>query len=105
MRTSSLWAVALFTLASSVAQAQTACAAPDGGRLLASGCFQCHGTNGQNGTFNALAGGAQLDMLNKLIKDMRSKSVGSSIMNPHAVGYTNDQLACITLYLSKQPKL
>ena len=94
----------VMALVSSLAHAQTACTVPDGGRLLASGCFQCHGTNGQNGTFNALAGGGQVDMLNKL-KDMRTKSAGSSIMNPHAKGYTNEQLACITLYLSKQPKL
>ncbi|MGV0958511.1 MAG: c-type cytochrome [Limnohabitans sp.] len=86
------------------ALAQTACSVPDGGRLLASNCFQCHGTNGQNGTFNALAGGSQLDMLNKL-KDMRSKNPRSSIMNPHARGFTNEQLACITLYFSKQAKL
>ena len=100
----SILTAAALSLAGQLAFAQTACTVPDGGRLLASGCFQCHGTNGQNGTFNALAGGAQLDMLNKL-KDMRTKSSGSSIMNPHAKGYTNEQLACITLYFSKQAKL
>jgi sulfide dehydrogenase cytochrome subunit len=102
----SFLAGAALTLASSLALAQTTttCTVPDGGRLLASGCFQCHGTNGQNGTFNAVAGGSQQDMLNKL-KDMRTKTAGSSIMNPHARGYTNAQLACITLYFSKQAKL
>lgn len=84
--------------------AQTSCAAPDGGRLLASNCFQCHGTNGNSGAFDALAGDGQLDMLNKL-KEMRAKSAGSNIMFPHARGYTNAQLACIALYFSKQPKL
>lgn len=101
----SFLAGAVLTLASSLTLAQTtACTAADGGRLLASGCFQCHGTNGQNGTFNAIGGGSQKDMLNKL-KDMRTKTAGSSIMNPHARGYTNAQLACITLYFSKQAKL
>jgi len=77
---------------------------PNDGRLLASNCFQCHGTNGNNGGFDALAGDGQLDLLNKL-KEMRAKSPGSNIMFPHARGYTNAQLACIALYFSKQPKL
>lgn len=83
--------------------AQTTCSAPDGGRLLASGCFQCHGTNGYNGGFSALAGVSQLDMLNKL-KDMRTKPADANIMYPHALGYSNANLACIALYFSKQPK-
>ncbi|MFM6985734.1 MAG: c-type cytochrome [Hydrogenophaga sp.] len=99
-----VWVGALGAFFVSATAAQTACAVPDGGRLLASGCFQCHGTNGQNGTFNAIAGGGQLDMLNKL-RDMRSKDPRGSIMNPHARGYTSEQLACITLYFSKQRKL
>jgi cytochrome subunit of sulfide dehydrogenase len=70
-------------------------------RLLASGCFQCHGTNGKSGTFDALAGDGKLDMLNKL-NDMRKKSAGSSIMVPHARGYTSQQLNMIADYFSKQ---
>lgn len=99
-----LCALALLgSLASPLAEAQTACAAPDGGRLLASGCFQCHGTDGKSGAFDALAGDGQLDMLNKL-NEMRSKSAESNIMYPHARGYTSAQLACITLYFSKLRK-
>lgn len=75
----------------------------DGGRLLASGCFQCHGTNGTSGAFDTLAGDGQADMLNKL-NEMRSKSAGGNIMNPHAIGYSSDDLYWITLYLSKLPK-
>lgn len=70
-------------------------------RLLASGCFQCHGTNGKNGGFDALAGDGKLDMLNKL-NDMRKKSAGSNIMVPHARGYTSQQLDMMADYFSKQ---
>ena len=91
------------TLTSQGAFAQTTCAAADGGRLLASGCFQCNGTNGQSGAFDTLAGDGQLDLLKEL-KEMRTKSSRGNIMNPHAQGYTNEQLACIALYFSKQPK-
>ena len=73
------------------------------GRLLASGCFQCHGTSGLNGGFGTLAGVGKQDMLNKL-NDMRTKDARSSIMNPHARGYTSYQLALIADYFSRLPK-
>ena len=91
-------------LASPLTFAQTTCAAPDGGRLLASGCFQCHGTNGQSGGFDEIAGETQLELL-KEFTEMRAKTPGKDIMDAHARGYTNEQLACIALYFSKQPKL
>ncbi len=73
----------------------------DDARLLASGCFQCHGTSGKSGAFDALAGDAKLDMLNKL-NDMRKKAASGSIMYPHARGYTPQQLDMIADYFSKQ---
>lgn len=82
------------------AAAQTA---PSDGRLLASGCFQCHGTAGVKGGFNALAGIGKTDMLHKL-NDMRIKPARANIMNPHARGYTNEQLVLIADYFSKLPK-
>lgn len=75
----------------------------DKGRLLASNCFQCHGTNGINGGFGTLAGVPQKDMLAKL-NDMRTKPARSSIMNPHAHGYTSTDLYWITYYFSTLPK-
>ena len=73
------------------------------GRLLASGCFQCHGTSGLKGGFGTLAGVEKLDLMNKL-NDMRTKAARSSIMNPHARGYTTYQLSLIADYFSKLPK-
>jgi cytochrome subunit of sulfide dehydrogenase len=75
----------------------------DDGRLLASGCFQCHGTAGLKGGFGTLAGVGKLDMMNKL-NDMRTKTARSNIMNPHARGYTTYQLSLIADYFSRQPK-
>lgn len=75
----------------------------DGGRLLASNCFQCHGTNGTDGGFDALAGDGAQDTYNKL-KDMQKKSQRSNIMYPHALGYTDDELRAIATYFSKLPK-
>lgn len=75
----------------------------DEGRLLASGCFQCHGTNGVNGAFGTLAGSGKQDLLNKL-NDMRRKSARANIMYPHARGYTPYQLSLIADYFARQPK-
>ena len=77
--------------------------AADDGRLLASGCFQCHGTNGVKGGFGSLAGEGKQDLLHKL-GEMRSKSARANIMNPHARGYTSYQLSLIADYFSRQPK-
>lgn len=74
------------------------------GRLLASGCFQCHGTSGLKGGFGTLAGVSKDDLLNKLNNDMRNKDARSNIMNPHARGYTSYQLTLIADYFSKLPK-
>ena len=75
----------------------------DEGRLLASGCFQCHGSNGVNGSFGTLAGAGKQDLLNKL-NDMRGKSARANIMYPHARGYTPYQLSLIADYFARQPK-
>lgn len=88
------WAVAV-----PLAQAQTA----DDGRLLGSGCFQCHGTAGVKGGFGSIAGIGKADMLNKL-NDFRRKSARSNIMAPHGRGYTPEQLSLIADYFARQPK-
>jgi sulfide dehydrogenase cytochrome subunit len=100
MRTWIGWAVLAGGLWAQSASAQVV----DDGRLLASGCFQCHGTSGLKGGFGTLAGVGKEDMLNKLNNDMRTKDARSSIMNPHARGYTSYQLSLIADYFSKLPK-
>jgi cytochrome subunit of sulfide dehydrogenase len=54
-------------------------------RLLASNCFQCHGTNGKDGSFDSLAGESKKDALNEL-NEFRKKAANSNIMIPHARG-------------------
>jgi len=97
----SLLALAAALLAPAIQAQSTLLQHP--GRLLASGCFQCHGTNGLNGGFDALAGDSRTDTLNKL-NEMRRKPSRENIMFPHASGYTNEQLWQIADYFSKLPK-
>lgn len=89
----------LLTLAVSPAFAQTTTTAPPPGRLLASNCFQCHGTNGSGG-FDRLAGKSSGEIYNEL-REMQQKSP-PKMMDMHARGYTDAQLRLIADYFSKQ---
>jgi len=64
------------------------------GRLLASNCFQCHGTGGMGG-FDRIRGNAS-DLRNYL-----NQAANSSIMAAHAQGYTPSQLTAIVTYLQQ----
>ena len=65
------------------------------GRLLASNCFQCHGTMGTGG-FDSIRGKDANDVYEYL-----TKSASSDIMAAHAQGYTKAQLQAIVAYLQK----
>lgn len=66
------------------------------GRLLASNCFQCHGTNGTGG-FKNISGQTATS-----IKQYLNKPARSDIMAAHAQGYTNAQLDLIIAYLQQR---
>ncbi|MBK6334988.1 MAG: hypothetical protein IPF60_04160 [Betaproteobacteria bacterium] len=67
------------------------------GRLLASNCFQCHGTNGSGG-FDRIKGSTEV--LSELRKFASGEEDPTGIMAAHAVGYTDEQLQLIADYLS-----
>lgn len=64
------------------------------GRLLASQCAQCHGTDGQGPGFDELAGKSANDLYNDL-REMKLRPV-EGIMDRQARGYTDQQLRLIT---------
>lgn len=65
------------------------------GRLLASNCFQCHGTGGYGG-FERIRGGEASEVL-----DYLTQSGPSNIMAAHAQGYTRAQLLTVIQYLQQ----
>ncbi len=65
------------------------------GRLLASNCFQCHGTLGRGG-FDSIRGSEAAEVMEYL-----RKPADSSIMAAHAQGYTTAQLQAIVSYLKQ----
>lgn len=70
------------------------------GRLFASNCAQCHGTDGQSGTISQLAGMSATDMFNK----MKDQQTHSSIMGAQARGYTDAQIKAIAAYFASLVK-
>lgn len=64
------------------------------GRLLASNCFQCHGTGGLGG-FDKIRGNASE------VKEYLGKTASGDIMAAHAQGYTSAQLDAIIAYLQQ----
>jgi len=69
------------------------------GRLLASQCSQCHGTNGQGPGFARIAGENKYGDL----RDMARRRV-EGIMDRQARGYTDEQLRLLSEYLSTLPQ-
>lgn len=71
------------------------------GRLLASNCFQCHGTNGKGPGFERLTGESANEIYKEL-QEFRSGKEGKGIMAAHALGYTDAQLRVLAQWLSTQ---
>lgn len=65
------------------------------GRLLASNCFQCHGTLGRGG-FDNIRGGEAGE-----VREYVGKTASADIMAAHAQGYTPAQLDAIVKYLNQ----
>ena len=74
---------------------------PPPGRLLASNCFQCHGTNGKGPGFERLSGESS-DEIYKELKEMQSGKEGQGLMTKHAMGYTDAQLRAMSKWFSTQ---
>lgn len=84
-----------FALASPLGTAQ---AQPPAGRLLASQCAQCHGTNGRAvGDMESLAGESARELYKEML-EMKNSNKTSDIMHRQAKGYSEAQLWLIAQY-------
>lgn len=76
----------------------TVLAQPPAGRLLASQCAQCHGTNGQSvGGIDKLAGESAQEIYQELL-EMKYSSKTNDLMHRQAKGYNESQLWLISQY-------
>ena len=96
-RLQALGATAILLCAAVSVQAQTTPA----GRLLASNCFQCHGTNGKGPGFDSLAGKSANEIYKEL-KEFQSGKEGNGIMAKHTMVYTDAQMRQISTWFSTQ---
>ena len=71
---------------------------PDGGRVLASQCFQCHGTDGRGSHIESLAGESERELIEEM-REMKAENK-SDIMHYQAKGYTDAQIRAIAAYIS-----
>ena len=73
-------------------------------RNLAAQCANCHGTNGKSvADVPSLAGQSAAVLVNKM-KDYKDGKQQATIMHQLSKGYTDEQIALIADYYSKQPK-
>ena len=84
-------------LSAGLASAQAQVGEPS--RLLASNCFQCHGTNGRGPGFDKLAGRSAAEVYKEL-KEFQSGKEGNGIMARHALAYTDQQLNQIAAWFA-----
>ena len=83
--------------------AQTA-GGPPPGRLLASNCFQCHGTNGNAVSgFERLAGMPAKKFAEEM-REVKTETDEAGIMKPHANAYTDAQLREMGKYFASQAR-
>lgn len=92
----------VFMLGAGTAAAQETVDSP--GRLLASNCFQCHGTNGTPvaGGFDKIAGTSAKEIVSEL-SEMRAEAIATAedpIMTVHAQAYSLAEIDMIARYLA-----
>ena len=83
----------------------TACAtrtADKHARNMAASCAACHGTNGHSvGGAPVLAGLDQAYFISQM-KDMKSGARPTTVMNKHAKGYSDEEIAKLAAYFAAQ---
>ncbi|WP_237744115.1 c-type cytochrome [Metapseudomonas furukawaii] len=74
---------------------------PPPGRLLASQCFQCHGTNGRSQSSIDSINDMRADELLKELREMKA-STKVTLMNQQAKVYTDAELRLIANFLGRR---
>ncbi|WML89667.1 cytochrome c class I [Thiothrix lacustris] len=88
----------------SIASTAPVISAPDGARLLASQCFQCHGMNGNSASgIEGIGGDSAAELVSEMLEMKYSTDV-NDIMHRQAMGYSEDQIRSIATYLAALPK-
>ncbi len=103
IRTSRFVAIAVASALANFAFSQ-APASPHLARNLAAQCANCHGTNGKSVAEVPSLAGQPASLLVQKMKDYRDGKLPASIMHQLAKGYSDEQMALMADYFSRQPK-
>jgi len=72
---------------------------PDGARLLASQCFQCHGTDGYSRTgIDSLSGESGAELVDEMLEMVYETD--DDLMHYQARGYSEEQVRAIAAYIA-----
>ncbi len=95
---------ALLTAALANLAASQAPASPNLARNLAAQCANCHGTNGKSVSEVASLAGQPKNVIVQKMKDFRDGKLPATVMHQLAKGYTDEQVALMANFFSKQAK-
>lgn len=71
------------------------------GEVLASTCFACHGTDGKSTGSIPSINGIPADSLRRTLQEFRDGRRPATVMDRHAKGYSDEEIASIADYLSR----
>ena len=102
-RTSQFAAIVITSVLANSAFSQTP-ASPNLARNLAAQCANCHGTNGKSVAEVPSLAGQPANVMVQKMKDYRDGKLPASIMHQLAKGYSDEQVALMAEFFSKQVK-
>ena len=102
-RTSQFVAIVAASALTQLVTAQTP-VSPHLGRNLAAQCANCHGSNGKSVAEVPSLAGQPANVIVQKMKDYRDGKLPASIMHQLAKGYSDEQVALMADYFSKQAK-
>ena len=103
IQTSRFVAITLASALANSAFSQTS-ASPHLARNLAAQCANCHGTNGKSVAEVPSLAGQPANVIVQKMQDYRDGKLPASIMHQLAKGYSDEQVALMADYFSKQAK-
>lgn len=97
-------ALTAFALAAMLALPAAAQAQISRAELMAVSCFACHGTDGYSSGDMPAIDGMPADEIVKAMKGYREGLKAATVMDRHAKGYSDEEIAQLANYLSKLGK-
>ena len=93
-------ATPLVCLAFGLALVPAAALAVDATAVMADACAGCHGTDGQSIGGMPAFSGKKGDELSSLLHDYKSGRRPATVMNRHAKGFSDEEIATLAAYIS-----